>query len=377
MRTTEPLPSPAAAHTEQNTTETSSRSPFPSAAIQVGPVRIWPPVILAPMEGVTDLTFRRLVRQIGGVGLTCTEFLPAEGLRHHGGQQRGRIAEMAAFDDDERPISVQIYGKRPEGMAEAARVVEAMGATLCDINMGCPSKKVCSHSGGSALMADLELATEIVRQVRRAISIPLTVKMRSGFDHAHRNAPELAYRCQEEGAQAVTVHWRTRADLYRGERAVDKIAETVARLRIPVVGNGDVIDVSSARAMFADTGCAAVMVGRGAMRDPWAPRKISAAIQGEPDFEVTAAEKERVLLGYLEALLQRFHREQGALGRFKKISSYFVQGVPFGEEALRQPLLRSEHIAEAEGHVRAYFHRLRAFEAGDPGAFAGLAAPTA
>ena len=340
--------------------------------MQVGPVQIWPPVLLAPMEGVTDLTFRRLVRQIGGVGLTCTEFLPAEGLRQNGGQQRGRIAEMAAFDDDERPISVQIYGKRPEGMAEAARIVEAMGATLCDINMGCPSKKVCSHSGGSALMADLELATEIVRHVRRAISIPLTVKMRSGFDATCRNAPELAYRCQEEGAQAVTVHWRTRADLYRGQRAVDKIAETVARLRIPVVGNGDVIDVSSAAAMFAETGCAAVMVGRGAMRDPWALRKITAAIEGQPEFEVTAAEKERVLLGYLDALLRRFDREQGALGRFKKISSYFVQGVPYGEEALRTPLLRSERIPEAEAHVRGYFQRLRAFEAGDTSAFAEL-----
>ena len=131
-------------------------------------------------------------------------------------------------------------------MAEAARIVEDSGADICDINMGCPSKKVCAHSGGSALMKDLPLAQAIVKAVRGAISIPLTVKMRSGFDAEHRNAPELAWMCQEEGVEAITIHWRTRADLYGGTRAVDKIAETKARLRIPVVGNGDIVEIGRA-----------------------------------------------------------------------------------------------------------------------------------
>ena len=345
--------------------------PWPTQPYLVRDIPIWPPVVLAPMEGVTDLTFRRLVRQIGGAGLTCTEFLPAEGLRQTGAQ-RGRIAWTAAFDDDERPISVQIYGKRPEGMAEAARIVEGMGATICDINMGCPSKKVCNNSGGSALMADIELATSIVRAVKAAISIPLTVKMRSGFDPAHRNAPELAWRCQEEGAEAITIHWRTRADLYGGQRAVDKIAEARARLRVPVIANGDVVDVESARRMFAETGCAGVMVGRGAMRDPWTLLHIANAIEGRPQLRVGAAEKERVLLGFLRDLQARFEREQGALGRFKKVCSHFVRGLPWGEEALRGPLLRAASAAEAAEHAQRYFAHLAAFEAGDPEAMRPL-----
>ncbi|MFM2247346.1 MAG: hypothetical protein RL071_3420 [Pseudomonadota bacterium] len=354
-----PLPSPPPAPT--------AASPWPTQPYFVREVPIWPPVVLAPMEGVTDLTFRRLIRQIGGAGLTCTEFLPSEGLRQTGGQ-RGRIAWTAQFDDDERPISVQIYGKRPEGMAEAARIVEAMGATIVDINMGCPSKKVCSNSGGSSLMADMDLAIEIVRAVRAAVRTPLTVKMRSGFDHSARNAPELAWRCQEEGVDAVTIHWRTRADLYGGQRAVDKIAEARARLSIPVIGNGDVIDVESARRMFVDTGCAGVMVGRGAMRDPWTLLQIQRAIEGQPPVQLGAAEKERVLLGFLADLQARFLRESGALGRFKKVCSHFVRGLPFGEEALRGPLLRAESAAEAADHARRYFAHLASWEAGDPDA---------
>jgi tRNA-dihydrouridine synthase B len=159
-------------------------------------LRIEPNVVLAPMEGVTDLTFRRLIRQIGGCGQTTTEFIASEGLK----RGAARMEEMAKFDPDEHPVAIQIYGRSPESMAEAARIIEDSGADICDLNFGCPSKKVCAHSGGSALLKDMELATEIVRAVRKAISIPLTVKMRSGFDHTMRNAPEVAQMCQDEGA---------------------------------------------------------------------------------------------------------------------------------------------------------------------------------
>ena len=205
-------------------------------------VRIAPNLILAPMEGVTDLTFRRLIRRIGGAGLTVTEFIPAEGLR----RDIPRVMEMVRFDPDERPVSVQIYGRLPGALAEGAKVAEDLGATIVDFNMGCPSKKVCAHSGGSALMKEPELARDLVRAIRAAVKIPFTVKMRSGWDHDHKNAPDIAYMCQEEGAEMVAVHWRTRTDGYGGTRELDTIREVKRRLSIPIVANGDIVDATSA-----------------------------------------------------------------------------------------------------------------------------------
>lgn len=343
-------------------------------ATAVRNVRIEPNLVLAPMEGVTDLTFRRLIRQIGGTGLTVTEFIPSEGLR------RGieRTETMARIDPDERPVSIQIYGRNPEAMAEGARIVQDLGADLCDLNFGCPSKKVCAHSGGSALLRDLPLATEIVRRVRAAISIPLTVKMRSGFDHTIRNAPEVAWMCQEEGVEAVTIHWRTRTDLYGGTRAVDKIAEAKARLSIPVFGNGDVVDWPSARRMFEETGVDGVMIGRGAIKNPWVFKQIRAEMLGLPQVEVDAEEKRRVLLGYYESLRGEFRTDHGALGRMKKIANYFVSGLPYASD-LRYAILHSHTPDAAVDEVNRFFDGLaererRRQEGREP--FASTAAPT-
>ena len=337
-------------------------------AYRVRDIRIFPNVVLAPMEGVTDLSFRRLVRAIGGAGLTCTEFLPSSGLAAATGPLRGRAQRMADFDPDERPVSLQIYGRDPQTMADAARVVQDLGATLVDINMGCPSKKVCAHSGGSALMADLALAAQIVRAVRAAISAPLTVKMRSGFDRGHRNAAELAWICQEEGAEALTVHWRTREDLYGGTRAVDQIAAAKARVRVPVLGNGDVVDPRSARQMLEETGCDGVMVGRGAMRNPWSLRQIAESLLDVPLTVPTSDERERVLMGFLTTLRAEWGREGAALGRVKRVANHFCAGRPGGERYLRQAVLRAQTADEAEEAARGYFERLRAHEAGDPDA---------
>ena len=342
-------------------------------AYQVRDITISPAVVLAPMEGVTDLTFRRVIRSIGGTGLTYTEFIASRAVA---GARRGhKWKRMAQFDPDERPVALQIYGKDPATMAEAARVVQGLGASIIDINMGCPSKRVCKSSGGSALMAEPDLAVEIVRAVRAAITVPLTVKMRSGFSADRRNAPELAWRLQEEGAEAITIHWRTREDRYGGERAVDKIAETVDRLQVPVIGNGDVIDIQSAVKMIADTGCAGVMVGRGAMRNPWAMRQIAEHFAGQPITTVDAVEKERVLLGFLANLRTVFNRDKGALGRFKKVANHFTRGLPHGATLLRMAVLTSQSPDEAIRAVQQYFRLLRAFEAGETTAFdAALAA---
>jgi tRNA-dihydrouridine synthase B len=327
-------------------------------------IRIEPNVVLAPMEGVTDLPFRRLIREIGGAGLTCTEFIASEGLK----RGVGKMHEMAQFDPDESPVSVQIYGRRPDVMAEAAKIVADMGPSIIDINMGCPSKKVCAHSGGSALMKDPALARDIIRAVRSAVDLPVTVKMRSGFDHTQRNAEEIAWIAQEEGAEAIAIHWRTRSDLYGGERQVDKIRETKQKLSIPVIGNGDVLDVASAIRMFEETDCDGVMVGRGAIRNPWSLLQIAQHIRGEPITEITSADRRRVLLGYLESIRGRFRSERGTLGRFKKISNYFTKRLPYGSE-VRTLVLRSQCIDEAVEHLETYFDRLDRFEAGDLGVF--------
>jgi nifR3 family TIM-barrel protein len=294
--------------------------------------------------------FRRLVRSIGGVGLTVTEFIASEALRR--GVARAEM--MARFDPDEHPVSIQIYGRNPEAMAEAAVAIEEAGADIVDLNFGCPSKKVCAHSGGSSLLREPELARAIVRQVRRAIRIPLTVKMRSGFDASLRNAPDIAKMCEEEGVEGLAIHWRTRADMYGGTRAVDKIAETKARVRIPVLGNGDVVDVASALAMFRDTGVDGVMIGRGAIKNPWVFRQVRAAMLGEPEVVVDAAEKHAVLLRYFDNLRGEFRNDRGVLGRMKKIANYFTHGLPYGTD-LRVAFLHSQSIDEAIGQTNRYF----------------------
>lgn len=302
------------------------------------------------MEGVTDLTFRRLVRQIGGCGLTVTEFIAAKNLA----QNIDRERRMAAFDDDERPIAIQLYGRDPEHMAEGAKFVQDLGATMLDLNMGCPSKKVCAHSGGSALMKEPELAREIVQKMRASVSIPFTVKMRSGWDVDHKNAPEIAEMCEEEGADGVTVHWRTRADKYGGERELDTLAEVVQRVSIPVIANGDVIDIRSGMSTLAYTGCAGLMIGRGAIRNPWVFHQLRDHMEGRAPIVVDMAEKRRVLLGYFEDIRARFHNDRGALGRFKKIARYFTEGVPDGE-VLKQQIFHSQRAEEAIEVVNAFF----------------------
>ena len=322
-------------------------------AYQVRELRIEPAVVLAPMEGVTDLPFRRLVRRLGGPGLTCTEFVASTSLKHG----KGQMWETAQVDPDEHPVSVQLYGKDPARMGEAARVVEALGADICDINMGCPSKKVCRKSGGSALMREPELAARVVRSVRAATTLPVTVKMRSGFDAGLRNAPELARICEAEGANALTIHWRTREDRYGGERQVDKIAEAVQAVDIPVLGNGDVVDVASAVAMLRDTGCAGGMVGRGAMRDPWVCGRIAAWLRGEEPRDPSPEERLGALLSYFDAMEAHFGRPKAALGRMKMVSKQVLGGLPLPVDTVKT-VLRSGSRAEAEGHLRAAFSTL-------------------
>ncbi len=312
-------------------------------------------LILAPMEGVTDLSFRRLIRSIGGCDLTCTEFIPVRSLT----EEHRSALRTAEFDPDERPISIQVYGRDPKVMADAARYVQDLGADIVDLNMGCPSKQVCKNSGGSSLMKEPDTARRIVAAMRAAVEVPFTVKMRAGWDHDLKNAPDLAWMCQEEGAEMVTVHWRTRADLYGGERELDTLAAVKARLTIPVVANGDIVDPISARETLAATGADGVMIGRGAIADPWVFQRIRRDRLGLPELVVDAAEKERVLLAYFDVLRANSKHEKHALGRMKRIARYFTARLP-DADVLRQAVLHADTVDEAIDRVRAFFATLEA-----------------
>ncbi len=321
-------------------------------------IAIDPPLVLAPMEGVTDLTFRRLIRSIGGCGLTVTEFIPAGQLA---GKHRVAL-RTAEFDADERPVSIQLYGRDPELLADGARYVQDLGADIVDLNMGCPSKKVCAHSGGSALLRDEALARRIVSAIRGATTLPFTVKMRAGWDPDHRNAPEIAAMCEGEGVEGLAVHWRTRTDGYGGTRTLQTIRDVVERVKIPVLANGDITDAQTALDTQRQTGAAGLMIGRGAIRDPWVFRRIACALVGQPPLQVDDDERERVLLAYYATVRALFDSDKGALGRMKKIAKYFCDGIA-GGEPLRQAILHARTPDEATEQISAFFaarrHRLQ------------------
>jgi len=313
-----------------------------------------PGLVLAPMEGVTDLHFRRLVRSIGSVGLTVTEFIPGRSLA----EGHKNALAMAAFDDDERPVSVQVYGRDPAVLADAARFVQdELGADIVDLNMGCPSKKVCKNSGGSSLMREPDVARAIVQAMRAAVDIPFTVKMRAGWDASLRNAPEIARMCEGEGAEMVAVHWRTRADLYGGVRDLSTVRAVKEAVSIPVLANGDVVDEDSAELTLAETGCDGLMIGRGAIRDPWVFKKIVARLAGQPPVAVDLAERRRVLEEFYGVLERVSRTEKGALGRMKKIGRYFADGIPEGDQ-LRQAIFHAQSVESVFERIAAHFDAL-------------------
>jgi len=315
---------------------------------------IAPNLVLAPMEGVTDITFRRLIRQVGGCGLTFTEFIPARGLSH--GSARDLL--KTRFDEAERPITIQVFGNDPQVLADGARVAQDLGCDAVDLNMGCPSKRVCAHSGGSALMREPELVRRIVAAMRAAVEIPFTVKMRAGWDPEHENAVEIARISEGEGAEAVAVHWRTRTEKYGGTRRLHIIAAVKQAVSVPVLANGDIVDVASAHETLVQTGVDGLMIGRGAIQDPWIFQRIRAAQLGRAQPVVDAWEKERVLLAYFAEIRERFRTDKGALGRFKKIAKYFVDGIEGGGD-LKLRVLRSQTPQDAIDHIREHFSGLR------------------
>ncbi len=327
-------------------------------------VPILPNLVLAPMAGVTDSPFRRLIKELGGVGLIVTEFVSVEGLT------RGslKIHRMLRFLPEERPISIQIFGYDAERMRQAAEVVEEAGADIIDINCGCPAKRVVRGGGGSSLLRDLPQLEKILRGIRRSVSIPMTVKIRTGWNEDMINCVEVAKLIEDCGGQMVAIHGRTKEQGYKGWANWDRIAEVKNHVSIPVVGSGDVVTPQQAISRLNETGVDGVMIGRGAIANPFIFREAQALQEGRPVPVPTLDEKYAVVLRYYE-LIRDEMPDKAIPGKLKQLCNYFTKGLPGGAE-FRQSLLRSSSVPELLERLHAYFTDDRVREASQTAAAA-------
>ena len=313
--------------------------------LRFGTVPVDPPLILAPMAGITDHAYRLMLRRIGGVGLVTMEFISSEAIT------RGRARQMRklVFSEEERPLSIQIYGSDPERMAAAAEIVEELHPDVCDINMGCPANKVLKGCAGAALMGDLPLARRIVREVRSRLSIPLTVKFRLGLDESRRNFLDLGRICQDEGVAAVALHARTARQMYTGHADRKEIAELKRHLQIPVIGNGDVETPEDVAAMLAETGCDGVMVGRATMKNPWIFRQAAELLAGKAPRPASLDERRDLILGHFREIERTAHEPREALHKLRTMTGWYTHGLPNGR-ALR---VRISELATPEAFQTA------------------------
>jgi tRNA-dihydrouridine synthase B len=308
------------------------------------------PLYLAPQAGVSESPFRRLCRSFGA-DVVVSEFVSAEGIRR--GSERSH--SYLRFDDAERPIGVQLFGADPKALAEAAALVaDVYQPDFIDLNFGCPVKKVVNKNGGSALLRDLDLVERIIRAVDRATPLPTTVKIRSGWSEQSRNPVEIALRCQDAGARVLTLHARTRTQMYSGRANWDEIAAVVDALEIPVVGNGDVWTGEDARRMRDYTGCAGVMIARGSHGAPWIFAQARAALDGRPiPPDPDVAERFRIVLQHARMAIEFERDEERAMLEFRKHLGWYTKGLPEGRR-LRQELFQVRRLEEAEGILERY-----------------------
>lgn len=306
--------------------------------LTIGGVRVDPPVVLAPMAGVTDAAFRVLCREMGA-GLVYTEMVSAEALV----RDNARSWQMTQVAPGERPVALQIFGADPGVMAEAAvRIMEREEAPdILDINLGCPVPKVVRSGAGAALMRDPSLACEVVRAVSEAVAPrPVTVKIRSGWDEASINAPDLAVRLEEAGAAAIAVHGRTRRQFYGGQASWEVMSRVRARVSVPVIGNGDVTGPGAALDMVRKTGVPAVMVGRAALGNPWVFRQIKAAWEGGEAAGPTRREIGDMMVRHLDLLIS-IKGENRAVREMRKHAAWYIKG-QLGARSWRAEFMRAE-----------------------------------
>jgi nifR3 family TIM-barrel protein len=341
--------------------------------MKIGSIDLAPPFALAPMAGMTDTAFRRLVKRRGGCGLVVTEMVSSEGL------VRGidRTLEYAEYTEEERPVSIQIFGGDPEKMAEAAQIVEGMGADIVDINMGCPVAKIAKHSAGCSLMREPAHAAAIVGAMAKAVRIPVTVKMRAGWDANAINAPDLAKRVEDAGAAAVTVHGRTAAQSYTGCSDWDLIGAVAGCVSIPVFGSGDCVEPQQMIDRLRTSAIRGVLVGRGALRNPWIFEQAADLAAGRTPRAISPAERGQFLLDYIDLLLREqvaeaagFRhvapgqaastdvpargRERWVINKLRALNSWYTKGLDNGSH-LRVAINAAESIAQLREIVEEFF----------------------
>jgi len=313
------------------------------------------PLYLAPMAGVSESPFRRLCRRFGA-DVVVTEFLSAEGIRR---ENEATIAKLR-FGSDERPIGVQIFGADPAAMGEAATfVTDVFAPEFIDINFGCPVKKVVKRNGGSGCLKDLGLVQDVIRAVVRGTHLPVTVKIRSGWSEEMRDPVTIALRCQDAGARVLTLHPRTRAQMYTGNARWEEIAAVVEALEIPVLGNGDIRTPQDALRLHQQTGCAGVMIARGSFGQPWIFDQARALLDGLP-MPPTPPVEERFAIAVEHARMAEAYENdpRGAAIEFRKHLGWYVKGLPNSAD-LRRRLHLVESLGAVEGIFGEYLDAMR------------------
>jgi tRNA-dihydrouridine synthase B len=339
--------------------------------MKIGSVTLGSPFVVAPMAGMTDTAFRRLVKRQGGCGLVVTEMVSSEGL------VRGidRTLEYAEYTEEERPVSIQIFGGDPAKMAAAAQIVEGMGADIVDVNMGCPVPKIAKHNAGCSLMREPRHAATVIGAMAKAVSIPVTVKMRAGWDDKARNAPELARMVEDAGAAAVTIHGRTAAQSYSGTADWTLVSTVASQLSIPVLGSGDCVEPEQVIERM-NSGVSGVLVGRGVLRNPWILAQAADLAAGRTSRMITLQERGEFLCAYIEMLLNErvdegngFRhfapgidagaapargRERWVINKVRALCAWYSKGLDSGSQ-LRARVNTAANVGELRAIVDEFF----------------------
>jgi tRNA-dihydrouridine synthase B len=292
----------------------------------IGDVHIAQPLALAPMAEVTDTYYRSLIKELGGVGLVVSEFISAEGLT----RKNDRSHQMLAFNENERPVAIQIYGGDPERMDDAAAIVEAEGVDIVDVNMGCPVRKVVNSGAGSALLKDFDKAARVVEKIKAAVKIPVTVKVRKGWES--NDVLPLLKRFEDIGVAAIAIHGRTRNEAYTGASDWDYIKHVKSNLKIPVWGNGDVKTPADAVRMFETTGVDGVMIGRAALHNPFIFRDIYAYVNGETHIDNEIERRIDAMQRYLSKIDGAPQPDKWKLHKARTVIGWFSKGIPHGKD---------------------------------------------